>query len=155
MRCYCLQTNFEPRRVLEAEKTRFLVQIQKYAAKITWRKNFEANTLLELLAGAKNDCDVGYDAFACFFDSDCFHDWVILAQIATCLYNRDHAGDGILLCIIRMDNIYLLSTKIVYFRDHISVYYPVTVREFTVRLQMSRSSHEPTVAAELRHSGID
>ena len=97
-------------RILESVKIHYKQQIEKFAEMIKWNSDSTAETLSTLLADAKMGKDVGYDNFAKFYDADCFHDWVMLAQIATCLYNRDHLGDAVLLCVIRMDNIYMLST---------------------------------------------
>ena len=155
MRCYCLHHCVSGVSVLESDRRTFIAQINKYAEKIIWKSNSTATSLTDMKQAALQGQDAGFDSLTAFFDADCYHDWIILAQIATCLYNRDHAGNGLqLLCVIRMDK-YLMLSQIVYFRGPFSVYYPVAVRDFAVHLPMSRGSNECHNCGRTSFSGID
>ena len=104
MRCYCKHPCISGKTVLESQKRFFQTRIRKYADQIKWKNNSNACSLTELKDAALAGYDAGFASLENYFDADCYHDWIVMAQIATCLYNRDHAGDG-LFCIIRMDNI--------------------------------------------------
>ena len=86
--------------ILEHERKRFQMQIIKYCNNIAWKENSDAQSLDDLLTDAKNGKDGGFNSISRFFDSACYNDWIILAQITTLLHNRDHSGA--IVCIIRM-----------------------------------------------------